>query len=282
VELLRECRKEILHTRLHHDYEKDARQCTLCKLLERTDALLAQSKAASQDATRSNGKANTDPTCVDDPPVSAAPASGEGLPEAEPICWRREWDGDVSDIGMFVHADSRDDLDEQGPWESLYSGDDYNRLRVYALSLREQREGMVELATKLLSYADRLSHRNDKPGEIETMLREAATALSLRERRETLLTYPSEAASWVAIKGDKPVAVVEKAAYDDLRAIHIALREQREGMMPNEEDRRGGWKISPKYLRAVKSRMVEYPDTDWEVIEDVLLAATPSAGREER
>jgi len=86
VELLRECRKEILHTRLHHDYEKDARQCTLCKLLERTDALLAQSKAASQDATRSNGKANTDPTCVDDPPVSAAPASGEGLPEAEPIC----------------------------------------------------------------------------------------------------------------------------------------------------------------------------------------------------
>jgi hypothetical protein len=72
-----------------------------------------------------------------------------------------------------------------------------------------------------------------------------------------------------------PLELIEQYV-EELRTL--SLRE-REGMVevPNEEDRRGGWKISPKYLRAVKSRMVEYPDTDWEVIEDVLLSAAPPA-----
>jgi hypothetical protein len=38
-------------------------------------------------------------------------------------------------------------------------------------------------------------------------------------------TYPPEPHSWVAIKGDKSTAVVEKAAYDDLRARYAALVE---------------------------------------------------------
>ena len=40
------------------------------------------------------------------------------------------------------------------------------------------------------------------------------------------LTYPPEPHSWVAIKGDKATVVVEKAAYDDLRARFVALRKK--------------------------------------------------------
>jgi len=39
-----------------------------------------------------------------------------------PVCWRREWDGDQSDFGAYVHADDASDLDgsiEQ--WEPLYT-----------------------------------------------------------------------------------------------------------------------------------------------------------------
>jgi hypothetical protein len=39
------------------------------------------------------------------------------------------------------------------------------------------------------------------------------------------LTYPPEPPSWVAIKGDKTTVVVEKAAWDDLRARYAALVE---------------------------------------------------------
>ena len=38
-----------------------------------------------------------------------------------PVSWRREWDGDVSDLGQYVHADDADDLDHYGAWEALYS-----------------------------------------------------------------------------------------------------------------------------------------------------------------
>jgi hypothetical protein len=42
------------------------------------------------------------------------------------------------------------------------------------------------------------------------------------------LAYPPEPASWVAVKGDQPVVVVEKAANDDLRARYVALRTENE------------------------------------------------------
>lgn len=37
-----------------------------------------------------------------------------------PCCWRREWNGDVSDLGVYVHADNEDELDTDGPWQPLY------------------------------------------------------------------------------------------------------------------------------------------------------------------
>jgi hypothetical protein len=52
----------------------------------------------------------------------------------------------------------------------------------------------------------------------------AAPPAGERKRKPTL-TYPPEPLSWVAIKGDQPVVVVEKAAYDDLRARYAALVE---------------------------------------------------------
>jgi len=73
-------------------------------------------------------------------------------------------------------------------------------------------------------YIELLRDRNAQLSlnERDAIADELAYVLSLREQRETPLTYPPEAASWLAIKGDKPVAVVEKAAYDDLRARFVA------------------------------------------------------------
>lgn len=53
--------------------------------------------------------------------VGALKAAGFLIVPATPVGWRREWDGDVSDLGMWVHADSREELDEHGPWQALYS-----------------------------------------------------------------------------------------------------------------------------------------------------------------
>lgn len=38
----------------------------------------------------------------------------------KPVCWRREWNGDISDLNSYVHADSEDELDGDGVWEPLY------------------------------------------------------------------------------------------------------------------------------------------------------------------
>lgn len=50
-------------------------------------------------------------------------AMGAPLPECGklPVMWRREWDGDVSDIGQWVYADSADERDEPlDRWQPLY------------------------------------------------------------------------------------------------------------------------------------------------------------------
>ena len=37
-----------------------------------------------------------------------------------PCSWRREWNGDDSDLGAYVHADYEDELDGEGQWQPLY------------------------------------------------------------------------------------------------------------------------------------------------------------------
>lgn len=59
--------------------------------------------------------------------VAARPEARTQLPNGmklvpdQPVMWRREWDGDVSDEGQWVYAATREELDEYGPWEPLYS-----------------------------------------------------------------------------------------------------------------------------------------------------------------
>lgn len=49
------------------------------------------------------------------------PAAGPPFERTvRPCSWRREWNGDVSDLGTYVHADSEDELDGDGPWQPLY------------------------------------------------------------------------------------------------------------------------------------------------------------------
>lgn len=37
------------------------------------------------------------------------------------VAYRREWDGDVSDIGMWVYEEDADQLDNCGVWQALYA-----------------------------------------------------------------------------------------------------------------------------------------------------------------
>lgn len=39
----------------------------------------------------------------------------------QPVAWRREWDGDQSDYGIWVYVDSEDAKDSVGPWQPLYA-----------------------------------------------------------------------------------------------------------------------------------------------------------------
>lgn len=42
------------------------------------------------------------------------------LSTRKPVSWRREWNGDISDEGMYVHADNESELDNDGIWQPLY------------------------------------------------------------------------------------------------------------------------------------------------------------------
>lgn len=44
----------------------------------------------------------------------------------KPVAWRREWDGDVSDIGQWVYVEDKSDCDARGPWQPLYAIDKAN------------------------------------------------------------------------------------------------------------------------------------------------------------
>ena len=61
-------------------------------------------------------------------------------PEADEMMWRREWNGDVSDLGMFIHADYENELDRDGPWEKFYSEIYVDRLRSLCEQLKEDAE----------------------------------------------------------------------------------------------------------------------------------------------
>ena len=118
--------------------------------------------------------------------------------------------------------------------EDVGQGEVASAARVLDPSVYDETDQHITVATtsgegmpgKTISYLyiELLRDRNAQLSlnERDAIADELAYVLSLREQRETPLTYPPEAASWLAIKGDKPVAVVEKAAYDDLRARFVA------------------------------------------------------------
>lgn len=40
--------------------------------------------------------------------------------DLSPTAWRREWNGDVSDLGNMIYIEDHRDLDSDGIWEPLY------------------------------------------------------------------------------------------------------------------------------------------------------------------
>lgn len=60
------------------------------------------------------------PTEVDDS-LEGEAQQQSAQPEQQPVAWRREWQGDDSDIGAWVYASAEDDLDGEGPWQQLYA-----------------------------------------------------------------------------------------------------------------------------------------------------------------
>ena len=61
-----------------------------------------------------------------------------------PVSWRREWNGDVSDLGTYVHADSEDELDAEREWQPLY---DQATLDAAVAAERERCAKIVEEAS---------------------------------------------------------------------------------------------------------------------------------------
>ena len=51
--------------------------------------------------------------------VKTLEAAGYKIVSAKPVAWRREWDGDVSDIGNMLYEDERPNDNHE--WEALYS-----------------------------------------------------------------------------------------------------------------------------------------------------------------
>lgn len=42
-------------------------------------------------------------------------------PEAEPVAWMREWEGDISDLGNMIFAQDKSELDDSPNWIPLYT-----------------------------------------------------------------------------------------------------------------------------------------------------------------
>src|SRR3990172_4138208 len=106
-----------------------------------------------------------------------------------------------------------------------------------ALSLRE-REGMSERQSYIETFVAGAKwwEFHSTKGTMWTSDRHLVEAEAARRwdaaappaggrKGKPVLTYPPEPPSWVAIKGDQAVVVVEKAAWDDLRARYAALVE---------------------------------------------------------
>lgn len=90
----------------------------------------------------------TEPTL---PTATEAPAVAGRIDQpVRPVSWRREWNGDVSDLGAYVHADSEDELDHDGPWEPLY---DQATLDAAVAAERERWRTAAEYAAHQLEKA---------------------------------------------------------------------------------------------------------------------------------
>lgn len=45
---------------------------------------------------------------------------GESSPLKQPVAWRREWDGDVSDEGHWLYTDDEQETKDGHQWQSLF------------------------------------------------------------------------------------------------------------------------------------------------------------------
>jgi len=150
MELLRECRLLIIRLR------NEARTGTGRDTISRIDALLAQSKAAPQD--KPNPTTGQDGPAV---PASAAPDSGEGMPE------------DLGDVlAYYDRIVSRlEDHPDGRETDFVITRDDYKIMRA-ALSLREreleiQRQAKVDAQDQAWMLSGKLEAAEARAGEAE-------------------------------------------------------------------------------------------------------------------
>ena len=83
----------------------------------------------------------------------------------EPVMWRREWNGDDSDIGAYCYADNRDELDSDGPWEPLYSAEQVESACLQAIKAFCEREPTEKMYRAVDGKCDAygFNHKSGKP-----------------------------------------------------------------------------------------------------------------------
>ena len=80
-----------------------------------------------------------------------------------PASWRREWDGDDSDLNGYVHCDSEHELDGDGPWEPLYDQASIDT------AVAAERERCARLCETAHGYAD----QREFGGRLAALIRRA-------------------------------------------------------------------------------------------------------------
>jgi hypothetical protein len=136
--------------------------------------------------------------------------------QPKPTCWRREWNGDDSDLGNYVHADYEEDLDGDGPWEPLY---DQAALDAAVAAERERCAKLCE-------------PKNPPEDWTEHARLMAACAARIREERQVMHCWPwleaAMRAGFAHYKGDGEWVFINDAMRDMLTKFAVSVAETAE------------------------------------------------------
>lgn len=87
-----------------------------------------------------------------------------------PVAWRREWNGDDSDLGEWIYEEDEVDLDHDGYWERLYAETDVSALESELAAAKAEFKNFHRLLCERFGYHhDDVDWKRDQLSLIEHM-----------------------------------------------------------------------------------------------------------------